>query len=99
MHLESHFQRQFLNRVKELFPHCIVLKNDPNYMQGVPDFVVFFGPHYAMLEFKRYQSAARQANQQYYIDLFRGWSYAAFVHPSNAEEVLDELQRTFGTRR
>jgi VRR-NUC domain len=94
---ESVFQKLVLDRIKRMFPDCIILKNDPNYLQGIPDFVIFHGRHYAMLEFKSEHNASVQPNQRYYIAMFNDWAYASFVDPDNVEQVLDDLQFALGT--
>lgn len=82
-----------------MFPGCIVLKNDPNYLQGIPDLVIFYGPRWAMLEVKKSRTASHQPNQDYYVHRTDEMSFARFIYPENKEEVLDELQRSFESER
>jgi len=96
---ESDFQKELIDDLKEEFPGCIVLKNDPNYIQGIPDLLVLFRDHWAALECKKEESAHHQPNQEYYISVMNKMSYARFIYPENKEEILDELQRTFRVRR
>jgi len=97
--LERDFQAQLIKELKEIFPGCVVIKNDPNYRQGFPDLLVLFNDRWAALEVKADEKAAVQANQRHYVDKLRTMSYAAFIFPENKEEILDELQFTFRTRR
>lgn len=97
--LESKFQRELINEIEERFPGCIVLKNDPNYIQGIPDLIVLYKNKWAALECKRSIGEHRQPNQEYYISEMNSMSYASFVFPENKEVVLNELQRTFRTNR
>lgn len=82
--------------MKSLFPGCIVLKNDPNYIQGIPDLTIFFKNKWATLEVKREANSRHQPNQDYYVDKMNDMSFSRFVYPENKEEVLNELQFTFG---
>lgn len=93
---ESKYQAGLIDRLERMFPGCIVIKNDSAYLQGVPDLLVLYGPHWAMLEVKRSSTEEVQPNQEYYVNLFNGMSFGAFIDPSNEEEVLYELQRSFG---
>jgi hypothetical protein len=97
--LESEFQSELIKELKERFQGCIVVKNDANYIQGFPDLLVLYRNRWAALECKRNAKANRQPNQVYYIDELDQMSYASFIYPENREEVLDELQQAFGTRR
>ena len=90
--LESRFQSNLIKRLKKEFPGCLVLKNDPNYIQGIPDLLIMHGEKWAALECKKSSKAERQPNQEYYVDKMNNMSYAAFVSPENEEEVLHELQ-------
>lgn len=99
MILESKFKRDFIKVLKQLYPSCIILKNDASYLYGIPDMLILFGNKWAMLEFKRDPDANKQANQDYYIHLLNSMSYASFVNPENKEKVLDELQQTFRPSR
>jgi hypothetical protein len=99
MKLESDFKGDTLKEIRELLPGCEILHNDANYIQGIPDTLVLYRSRYAMLEWKRHSTAAKQANQDYYVDKFNDWSYAAFIEPSNKEAVLNELQSALGAPR
>jgi len=99
MTLESRFQARLIKKLKVLFPDCVVLKNDTDYQQGVPDLLVLYRDQWAMLEVKASATSDEQPNQGYYIDKFDSMSFGAFIYPENAEEVLDALQSTFQPRR
>ena len=92
---ESQFQAQLIVKLKKIFPDCVVLKNDPNYIQGFPDLTVFYKKHWACLEVKKDERASHQPNQNYYVRYLDGMSFARFVCPENEKEVLDELQQAF----
>lgn len=93
---ESQFQAQLKKKLRDMFPGCIVMKNDPTYIQGIPDLTVLWKSKWALLECKRESEARKRPNQEYYVDLGRQWSFAAFICPENEEEVLHDLQRAFG---
>ena len=92
---ERKFQRELIKQIKEQYPGCMVLKNDPNYIQGVPDLLVLHGNKWAALEVKRTSSSPHRPNQDYYVDKMNKMSFARFIFPENKKEVLDELQSTF----
>lgn len=93
--LERDFQRGLIKRLKEEFPDCMVIKLDPNYIQGLPDLLVLHGDKWACLEVKRSPTASVRPNQRYYVDKLNSMSYATFINPENYEEVIHELQQTF----
>ena len=92
---ENQFQAKLIKELETRFPGCVVMKNDPNYIQGIPDLMVLYKDKWAALECKRNASAHRQPNQEFYISKMNGMSFAAFVYPENREEILDELQQAF----
>ena len=93
--LESKFQSHLIRKIKNEFPGCMVLKNDPTYLQGVPDLTVFCGNKWAALEVKKSANASHRPNQNYYVDKMNRMSYATFVYPENEKEVLAELHKKF----
>lgn len=93
--LESKFQKELIDEIKKRFPGSIVLKNDPNYIQGFPDLTIFHKDRWAVLETKREKNAKKRPNQEHYVNVLNGMSFSRFVYPENKEEVLDELQQTF----
>lgn len=95
--LERNFQSGLIKEIKRRFPECIVLKTDPNYIQGFPDLLILYGKHWAVLEVKRSENAHHQPNQDYYIKKLDGMSFGRFIFPKNKEEVLSELERSFET--
>lgn len=93
---ESAFQAKLIKRLKVMFPGCIVLKNDAGYIQGFPDLTVLWREHWATLECKKDAKASHQPNQEYYVQVTDDMSFSRFIYPENEEEVLRELQQTFG---
>lgn len=96
---ENGFQSKLIKEINELFPGCIVLKNDASYIQGFPDLLVLHNDRWAALECKRSEKASHQPNQDIYISTLDGMSYAAFVYPENKERVLNDLQRALRSKR
>lgn len=93
---ERDYQPELIKRIEARFPDCIVLKNDEQYMSGIPDLTIFFGPLYAILEVKKSPKEPFQPNQEYFLDYFNQMgAYAACIFPENEAEVLDEIQRAF----
>lgn len=96
---ENRYQANLIRKLKKIFPGCMVLKNDANYIQGIPDLIVLHNDCWACLECKRQQGASIRPNQQYYVDKLNEMSFARFICPENEEEVLGELQQAFRDRR
>ena len=93
--LESYYQAQLIKKLRDLFPGCVILKNDTSYMQGVPDLTILYELMWAVLEVKTSATARQQPNQGYYVEMLNKMSFAAFIHPDNETEVLHELQQAF----
>lgn len=93
--LESKFQAKLIKEIKDRFPGCEIMKNDPNYKQGFPDLTILYKDKWAVLETKRGEKAKRQPNQEYYVDKLNNMSFSRFICPANKEEILNELQSTF----
>lgn len=99
MKKEKDFQKNLVKEIKTILPGSIVLKNDPTYIQGFPDLLVLYKNKWAALECKRKNNSDKQPNQDYYINELEKMSFASFINPENKEEVLNELQQTFKSRR
>jgi len=95
--LENKFQRQLIKDLKLRFPKCIVIKPDPNQIQGLPDLLILFNAKWAALECKQTTKSKKQPNQERYVSLMDSMSFSRFIFPENKEEVLDELQQVFKT--
>lgn len=93
--LESDFQTSVILEIKKRLPGCIALKNDANYIQGIPDFLVLYGNKWAALEFKKSEHAKHRPNQDYYVKVMNDMSFARFVYPENREEIINELEHEF----
>ena len=99
MKRENKFQAKLIKELKDRLPGCVVLKNDPNYIQGIPDLTVLHGDRWACLEVKRNKKAKHQSNQDFYIYRLNKMSFARFISPENKEEVLHDLERSFESHR
>lgn len=93
---ESAYQRDLIKKLSRLLPGCLILKNDPNYLQGVPDLTILHGDMWAMLEVKASGRAPVQPNQRYYVNRLTMMGYARFIYPENEKDIFDELQTYFG---
>lgn len=90
---EPDYQQDLKKKIKALMPDAIVLKNDPNWLQGFPDLTILRGEKWAALEVKKDKHAKHRPNQDYYVGLANQMAYSSFIYPENEKEVLDGLQR------
>lgn len=93
---ESEFQSRLIRELKVRYPGCIVMKNDANYIQGIPDLTILHGDRWATLECKRSEGASVRPNQLYYVDEMNAMSFSSFISPDNYDEVLGMLDSHFG---
>lgn len=100
--LESDFKPQFHDRLEYLFPGCVLLKQDAELQQGIPDTLMLYKDMWAAFEVKRRQPRSMrdfQPNQPWWLERLNSMSYAACVYPENVEEVIHDLELLFSTRR
>ena len=93
--LESGFQAKLIKEIYKIFgqDECIVMKTDPNYIQGIPDLLILYKDRWALLECKRDRDAIHEPNQDWYVEWLNSLSYSSFIFPENKEAVLYELQQ------
>lgn len=96
---ESAYRNKLVKKLERLLPDAMILKNDPDYVQGIPDLTILWGSHWAMLELKVDEQAQVQPNQEYWVERLGHFSFCAFIYPENEEEILDALQDAFGIER
>lgn len=91
---ESQFQAKLIKKLNKMLPGIIILKNDPNYIQGIPDLILLYKNRWAALEVKRGATASVRPNQAHYVRTMYAMSYAAFIYPENESEILSEVQQS-----
>lgn len=96
---ENKYQASLIKRIETRLPGCVVLKNDPDYIQGIPDLLVLYEGHWAALECKKSSRAKHRPNQDYYVDRMNDMSFASFIFPENEKRVLDEMESAFRLNR
>lgn len=89
--LESEYQKKLIDKLHNLFPGCLILKNDSAYRPGIPDLSIFYGARWAMLEVKANAKSKFQPNQEYYLEMLSNMGFASVIYPSIEEDVLREL--------
>jgi len=94
---ESVYQAQLIKKLNVMFKGCVILKNDPMYIQGIPDLLILHNNRWAMLEVKHSTKAHVQPNQKYWIEHLDQMCYASFISPETEDEVLNELQHALGS--
>lgn len=97
MKKENAFQKELIREIKERWEGIVILKNDANYLQGVPDLSLYYGDKWAMLECKKSENEPHRPNQDYYVERFDDMSFASFIFPENKEAVLDAMGEFFKT--
>ena len=99
MGLERDYKPGLKKRIKKAIPGSLIFNIDANDMQGAPDMLVLYENMWAVIEVKLSETARRQPNQEYYVELLDNMSFAAFIYPENEEEVIYALQQAFGIER
>lgn len=92
---ENAFQTKLEAELSLIYPDAIILKNDPNIVQGIPDLIIIHHGKWAFLECKRREDAPWQVNQDYYIGYARQFAFGEFIYPENKIQVLGELYEYF----
>ena len=96
---ENDFQAQLIKDLEALFEGAVIFKGNSKVRQGIPDLIILWKKHWALLECKASASAEHQPNQDWYVQRLNEMSFSAFIYPDNKEEVLHALQHAFGTLR
>lgn len=96
--LERAYKTHLRQEIEKRFPGSLVIINNPNLRQGIPDLLVLIGWFWFALEVKRSETAPYRPNQLYYIDKMNEMSFAAAIYPENEEEILDAIQHTLESR-
>lgn len=96
---ETQYQRKLIQKIERMLPGCMVLKNNPQHLQGVPDLLILHRHLWGALEVKIDSTSNVQPNQAFYVDRMHEMSFAAFICPETEREVLDELQHALTVGR
>ena len=94
---ENEYQPKLIEKIRQRFPGCFILKNDEQYLPGIPDLMVLHGNRWAALEVKRDKKARNnpEPNQEHYVAKLNDLGFSSFIYPEIEEEVLDAVQRSF----
>lgn len=92
---ERDFQKNLIKELKESYPGCYVLKNDPRYIQGIPDLTILYGKKWATLEVKNSPTASHRPNQDERVQELNEMSFSKVIFPENKSLVLSELDHFF----
>lgn len=92
---ESDFKTKFQQRVKRNLKPLAILqyKQDSTTVKGFPDTMFIFEGVVIFIEFKRSKTAKFQPLQKEWIQKLNDNCHFAYVcHPSNADEVYNEIK-------
>ena len=92
---ENKFQLSLVRTIKNLLPGAIVFKGPSEYIQGIPDLIILYGPTWAALECKKSEDEPHEPNQDYYVETMNNMSFSRFIFPENTEQVLNDLVSYF----
>ena len=80
---ENKFQASLIKEIKKRFPGSVVMKNDPTYIQGIPDLIILWNEKWAALECKKSAKSSKRPNQEYWVNKLAAMSFDAFIFPEN----------------
>lgn len=92
---EGKFQDALIAELEDSYQGCMILKNDANYRQGIPDLLILFRNKWALLEVKKSAKEKPRPNQPWYVAWGQRNSFGAFIYPENRDEVLEDLREFF----
>ncbi len=98
---ENDYQSRLIRKLRKKYPEAVIMKNDAQLIQGIPDLTILNGDRWATLEVKASRpttESAFQANQEWYVQKMNEMSYSAVVYPENEREVLSGLQQALQPR-
>ena len=94
---ESDFQKKLIGQLEKRFPGSIIMKNDPTYIQGIPDLTMLYKNSFVAFECKRSANASKQPNQEWYVnEINKMGGIAYFIYPENMEETINDISRKLG---
>lgn len=98
MKQERLYQRDLIKKLRRLHPTWVIIKNDANYLQGIPDWTAFSpNGRYAWFDVKQYEGAKHQPNQDWYVNFaLKSGNLGMFVYPENEKEFLHAIQSALG---
>lgn len=96
---ENRYQAKLIKKIEKLLPGCVILKNDPQYQQGILDLTILYNDKWGSLEVKASMHSPLQPNQAYFVDRLGEMSFAAIIYPENEGVVLSALEQALAPRR
>lgn len=93
---ESDFKANFQKRLKKEVKPLAILQYEQNAktVKGFPDSIVVMEGITVFIEYKKAKNAKFQPLQKEWLTKLNDNGHFAFVcHPSNADEVLEEIKR------
>ena len=91
--LEKDYQAKLIKKIKKRLPDSIVMKEDANYKQGIPDLIILNEDKWAALEVKKDSKSPKRPNQEYFVNKMNSMSFASFIFPENEEDVLNAMEQ------
>ena len=95
MKKENSYQPTVKKKIEKMFPGCIIQKEDPEQIQGIPDLLILYKNKWATLECKKSKDEPHRPNQDYYVNKMNEMSFSRFIFPENEKEVLNDLSLFF----
>ena len=65
MGLERAFQRKLIKDIMDCSSRCMVINNDPDYIQEIPDLTVLYKDKWASLEVKKSAGGGHRPSQEH----------------------------------
>lgn len=79
--IESNFQADLKKEIETLFPGAVIMKNDPNDIQGIPDLTVIWRDHWAWLECKTRNKCSQTVEPRFLYSVCTPLFFRGFYLP------------------